>query len=651
MHLAEPTNGILAAGEGIETCLSFQQSTGIPVWAGMTDGGVRDFVLPKGVHQLYILADVDEETNVRGVMRRAGQEAARRTAQRIANMGIAVSIVWPGDPKGPKVDFNDLLNADPSGQSIRDSLARAEQVHPHGKPVQPTGNEWLNLLRVGMTGVLPNLSNTATVLENHPAFNGMLAFNDFRQSFILIKRPPWDNSTDEFKSRDMDDNDITSLTRWMQGPTLGQHAMARLGIETARQAAENVGYKVHIHPVRDWVGSLKWDKSPRLSTWLRDFMGVNDTEYSRAVARAWMISAIARIYQPGCKADGVLVLIGDQGAKKSQAISIIGGEWFRDTVFDLTNKDAFVQLRGAWIYELAELSALAKAEVERVKAFMSSQKDVFRPPFGRTIVEVPRQLVFVATTNKFEFLKDQTGNRRFWPVEVTKVEIKALEYAREQLIAEAVAAYHSGEDWWLSVSAESTAKMIQKEHLSVDPWETKIYAIIDGRDNCTVSEILYSIEPDCAKWQPGWDTRVGTILSNLGWGKIRKPDGKGGRERRYVRNLQVSSNEVQPCPGTTGQPWPTLSGDNSEGWPEKTDDKQGVGQPGQPWPGFFPIESKNEPFMRAGVAHVGAHDTYTHAHSKTGVYRKEVGQVGQVGHEEANDSDNVVPIRPPRRPL
>lgn len=128
VHLAEPTNGILAIGEGIETCLSFQQSTGIPVWAGMTDGGVRDFVLPKDVHRLYILADVDEETNVRGVMRRPGQEAARRTAQRVANMGVAVSIVWPGDPKGPKVDFNDLLNADPSGQSIRDALARAEPV-------------------------------------------------------------------------------------------------------------------------------------------------------------------------------------------------------------------------------------------------------------------------------------------------------------------------------------------------------------------------------------------------------------------------------------------------------------------------------------------------------------------------------------------
>ena len=650
VHLAEPTDGILATGEGIESCLSFQQPTGIPVWAGLTEGGVRDFVPPENVHQLYLLADVDEPIIIRGVMRRVGQEAARKAAQRIANMGIAVFIVWPGDPEGPKVDFNDLLKADPSGQSIRDVLARAEPVHPHEKPVQAAGNDWLNLLRVGATGVLPNLSNAATVLENHPAFDGMLAFDDFRQAFVLKKRPPWDQSKGQFKYRDVDDNDITSLARWMQGPTLGQYAMARLGIETARQAADNVGYKVHIHPVRDWIGSLKWDKSPRLSTWLRDFLGVEDTAYSRAVARAWMISAIARIYQPGCKADGVLVLVGDQGAKKSQALNVIGGKWFRDTVFDLTNKDAFVQLRGAWIYELAELSALAKAEVERVKAFMSSQQDVFRPPFGRTIVEVPRQLVFAATTNQFEFLKDQTGNRRFWPVEVTKIELKALECAREQLIAEAVSAYKSGEGWWLSSADEKAARTVQKEHLAVDPWEAKVYAIIDGRDHCTVSEILYSIEPDYARWLPGWDARVGTILTNLGWRKARRTDGKGGRERRYVKSVQPCPNEVPP----DGQGVQGGSDENSQPCPEKKEEKQCPVQGVQGRPGFFPIESENEPFMRAGVAHAGAHDTCAHAHSKTGAYRKQGGHPGHPGHpgrEEENDDDNVVPIRPPRRPL
>ena len=339
--------------------------------------------------------------------------------------------------------------------------------------------------------------------------------------------------------------------------------MPRMGVITAQQAMETIGAQTRIHPVRDWMDSLVWDTKPRLSTWLIDYFGVEDSPYVQAVARAWLISAIARIYQPGCKADGVLVLMGEQGAKKSQGLKVIGGDWFRDSIFDLSNKDAFIQLRGVWIYELSELSSLARADVEKVKAFMSSQVDSYRPPFGRANVEVPRQLVFAASTNAPEFLKDQTGNRRFWPVDVAdNIDIPELTTAREQLLAEAVAAYKAGEKWWLSKREEAEAKEEQDNHLAADPWEAKIRSCIKGLDGefgFSINDILMQIETDVAKWQGGWDSRVGNVIKKLGFYK-KQVTYNGERVRRYFKRNQAAQGaqgstgkNAQPCADKTQQ--------------------------------------------------------------------------------------------------
>ncbi|MBF0584843.1 MAG: toprim domain-containing protein [Magnetococcales bacterium] len=643
----------MAIGEGVESCLSFMQATGINTWSGMTEGGLRGFELPKEKPStVYILADVDEEKIIRGVAHRVGQEAARKAAQRIADMGIETHIVWPGDPMGPKIDFNDLLRDDPSGESIRAALAKAEAVLPHTPPAQPPGDEWLSLLRIGAgsSGALPNLNNAATVLENHQSFNNMFAFDEFRYTYVLTNRPPWVSGTGAFATRDLSDNDALCLTRWLQGTALGTYSMPRMGVITSQQAMETIGAQTRIHPVRDWMDSLVWDTNPRLSTWLTDYFGVADSSYVQAVARAWLISAIARIYRPGCKADGVLVLVGEQGAKKSQGLKVIGGDWFRDSIFDLSNKDAFIQIRGVWIYELSELSALARADVEKVKAFMSSQVDSYRPPFGRANVDVPRQLVFAATTNAPEFLKDQTGNRRFWPVDVADdIDIAGLTTSRDQLIAEAVAAYKAGEKWWLSKKEEAGAKEEQDSHLAADPWEAKVRSCVkmmDGVTGFTVNDILMQIETDVAKWQVGWDGRIGIILKKLGYYKKRVQN-QEVRERRFFHSQKN---------GQGGQ-GSQESGQGSEDEKDVANQSQWPGCPG--CPGFSVCTHRREggsyTHTHAGCAHV-AHQTTAHrgkcmatlANPGHSIENKQLSHTGTLATTLAtfDHTSNVVPIWP-----
>ena len=225
------------------------------------------------------------------------------------------------------------------------------------------------------------------------------------------------------------------------------------------------------HPVRERLNGLKWDGTARLDSWLTDYLGVEpatgyDAEKSQAhrytseVGLRWLISAVARVYQPGCKADHCLILEGPQGVGKSTAAATLALEdaWFADEIADLGTKDSAQDLRGKWIIELGELSALKRGEIERVKAFMSRKVDHYRPSYGRRSQDFPRQCVFIGITNADAYLGDETGGRRFWPVKVGKIDLEKLKADREQLWAEAVAAYRAGEKWWLDKATEALAR-------------------------------------------------------------------------------------------------------------------------------------------------------------------------------------------------
>ena len=230
------------------------------------------------------------------------------------------------------------------------------------------------------------------------------------------------------------------------------------------------------HPVKEYLGSLKWDGTRRLDTLLIDYLGAEDTPYVRAVTRKTLVAAVARIYQPGIKFDSILVLNGPQGIGKSTLFARLGGQWYSDSlsITDMKDKTAAEKLQGYWILELGELVGIKKMDVETVKSFISRTDDKYRQAYGVNVESHPRSCIIVGSTNSDGgFLRDITGNRRFWPVQVTgcgKYHPWELTDV-DQIWAEAIERYNSGEELFLTGSLEDEAVSQQREVMEVDERE------------------------------------------------------------------------------------------------------------------------------------------------------------------------------------
>jgi hypothetical protein len=268
-----------------------------------------------------------------------------------------------------------------------------------------------------------------------------------------------------------DDSGLKSCTRILAPPVeappphgfsqkdpagIEEQCDARMAWKSPGQAAQTAARDRPFHPLRAYLKGLRWDGVKRVDRWLTTYLGAAETEYSRAVGSRWLISAVARIFRPGSKADCCLILEGPQGIRKSTALRTLAGEYFTDELADLGSKDAAMQTRGAWIIELSELDSLSHSDVARIKAFMSRTTDRFRPPYGMRLVESPRQCVFAGTVNHSTYLRDETGGRRFWPVTCGCIAVETLARDRDQLWAEAKARFEAGSVWWLD-----TAELIQ----------------------------------------------------------------------------------------------------------------------------------------------------------------------------------------------
>ena len=233
-----------------------------------------------------------------------------------------------------------------------------------------------------------------------------------------------------------------------------------------------------------------------------------------------MMSAVARVSEPGCKADCALILEGAQGMLKSTALKTLAVPWFTDELADFGTKDAALQLAGIWIVELGELDSISRSEVSRIKAFMSRTTDRYRPPYGRRVIWQPRQCVYAGTVNPGEYLRDETGNRRFWPIICTRVDIPGLAAARDQLWAEARVRYQNNEQWWLDAPLEIQAKAEQEARRVQDPWEAPIAKALEKTEpKCiTIGLVLDAVLGVEKKFQDQRAAnRVSACLRALGW--------------------------------------------------------------------------------------------------------------------------------------
>ncbi len=291
-------------------------------------------------------------------------------------------------------------------------------------------------------------------------------------------------------------------------------------------AAEN-GY----HPVEDYLNGLKWDGVSRLEHIVEDILGAQRNPLNIALVKRFFVSAVARALDPGCKVDTVLILLGKQGCGKSTFFRELGSPWFVESAVDIHDKDAMQVLRNAWVFEWAELEVLRRAkDATAAKAFISCQVDTYRQSFGRFVVDVPRSAVIVGTTNNEEFLVDDTGNRRFWPLRVGAIDLSALKDQREQLWAEAAELYHLGEQWWLTEQEETELETVHKKHLAADPWADVIEHWCESQvaPFVAASVLENAIEKPRGQWSAGDMKRVVRVLKELGYRPDpNKPRGQG----------------------------------------------------------------------------------------------------------------------------
>jgi putative DNA primase/helicase len=316
-----------------------------------------------------------------------------------------------------------------------------------------------------------------------------------------------------------------------------QEHRIEVGDVIAGRAVATVALDAVFHPVLDYLSRCKWDGRARIDTWTTTYLGAPDNHYTRAIGARWLIAAIARVGQPGCKADCALILEGPQGIQKSTALRILAAPWFTDDIADLGTKDAALQLAGVWVIELAELDSISRGDVSRIKTFMSRTTDRFRPPYGHHVIEQPRQCVFAGTANHNEYLRDDTGGRRFWPLTCSVILVDQLAADRDQLWAEAMHRYRNGEKWWLdSRQITRDAEDEQAARYQSDAWMTIITEFCAGVETVSIDEILKgALFLPIDKWGQREQNRVASCLRAAGWERYQQRQGPQKRPWRYRR--------------------------------------------------------------------------------------------------------------------
>jgi len=365
--------------------------------------------------------------------------------------------------------------------------------------------------------LIKNLHNVVTILSIDPRWIGKIRYNSFKQRI-------------EIDSSSITDTTSTAMRLWLY---------RAYGLQVAKDmmvdAIEHVAQQNQYHPVQQYLLDQHWDGVQRLNTWLHRLMGADNTPLNAEIGTRWLVQGVARILTAGAQTDGCLILQGAQGIGKSSALRILArrAEWYRDSFIDIrTGRDAYSKLAGVWIYEFPELESTRGRDNNSVKAFLTQHTDTYRPAYARYEQEVPRQVIFAGTTNDIEILNDPTGSRRYWIVKCGVCHFDKLRAEADQLWAEAVHIYNTWSDptrwaWLLDPAVSDDMAEVHAEHQQVDTWAEYITSWANNTEDlqhgATVADILETALGITADRQSrSTSTRLGTLLSGMGWLKRRR---------------------------------------------------------------------------------------------------------------------------------
>lgn len=483
----------------------------------------------------------------------AGTGAAQAVSAQVSAIARRVRIVFPPEDKPAGWDLADL---DPCAASwaheyLRAHLAEAEKKTPSAAVGDAPSQGWKSrLLRTEGGMALPTRHNVFTMLMNHPDVAGLLGYDEFAQRVMKMRETPWGAPPGE---------EWTAADDFQLGMWLAHGSGHRIIIgsdEPITSAVNAAALEYRFHPVRRYLEQLPpWDRVPRLGHWLDDCLGITPGEYAALVGTFFLINLVRRIFEPGCIMRSVPVLEGMQNKGKSTALRKLTEPWFADTPLDLTNKDSLHALRGVWLYEIAEFDSFNKVEVTRVKAFISSTSDHYRPPYEKRFVSVPRQTCFAASVNGTEYLKDPTGNTRFWPLETGDISLARVEEMRDALWAEALARYRerapSHPTW---VQEQRIFRPEQERREVMDPWWPLIARYVDGRKRVTMNDIFtdcLGVDPSRMDNAKQMSMRIGAAMQRLGWEKHREPT--GSREYYYAPGPGVEHAQPVMAPAAASE--------------------------------------------------------------------------------------------------
>lgn len=405
--------------------------------------------------------------------------------------------------------------------------------------------DWEEDLLTKKGEISPCLANAELVLSCMREWRGAIGYDEFAEKTVFRRALPCERNGQA--SGEWTDHLDATAAIWLQ---------RKWGVEfspgTVGQAIEVLARRHRFHPVRDALAALPpWDGIRRNQDWLSDYLGVEKTAYTQLVGAFFLRGMIKRVMEPGCKFDYCLVLEGEQGRGKSTAARILSWHWFADTDLDLGNKDSLMALPGHWVYEIAELGSLMKAEERKQKSFLSRQDDEYRPPYGKRIIKVPRQSVFIGTTNEEEYLKDATGARRFWPVMCGgEFNLDGLMAVRELLYAEALHDYRNGERCWPTHDEQRALfNPEQAKRGMPEPFEDYLYKWVNDQvapfSMADVAAGPLNLTPD--KLTPAVVTRIGITLRKLGCGRVenRLADDPGRRRLYTPPSLNKGKSELR----------------------------------------------------------------------------------------------------------